>query len=202
MRKFSLRRLFRQGGTGSGFEDHKGRPGMVGGSSKGQGGGASYSNIKGGEFGKGYIVTGKGNVYDVSNEFGGGTNDHVGFIAISENVGEFGLTDQQAEEMLTAYENLDSGPVMDAWDKVFGSGAIRVREFGKEVAIDTKSLDNKTLKRMQKLYDNDKLGFPSGAKITWSDASQNNYISSVSVEEFLDAGGVSKRGNGQYVLIE
>lgn len=154
---------------------------------------AKYSDIsKGDEMGKGYILSGSDDLYDITNEFGGGTNDHVGFVALSENPEVFGMAKQDAKDFLTAYENLDGDGMGDGWQKFYDSGAIRVREFGNEIAVDSKALNTKTLERLQYLHGIGKFGFAPGQKLTWSDNFEMNTLRDISLEEFLQAEYVSR----------
>jgi hypothetical protein len=152
---------------------------------------AKYSDIKSTHFGKGYFISGNDDLYDLAGEFGGGTNDHVGFVASTEHPEALGLTKQDVEKMLRSYENLDT-ECIDIWKKMFEAEVIRVREFGNEIAIDSNNLSTKTLERLQRLYAMGKFGFGAKQKLTWSDNFEMNILRNISLEEFLQAEHVGR----------
>jgi hypothetical protein len=183
-----------KGGPGSGFAGHQGIPGHQGGSQSGM----VYADVKSSKYGKGYLISGgTENLYSISDEFGGGTNDHVGFMAMSETPEDFGLSKVEAKAMLKAYENGDEA-IVDYWKKAFISGLIRVREFGNEIAIETMGVNNATLRRMQRLYDKGKLGLKPDSKITW-EGMGGNLVINTDMKEFLSTKYVTAEGLKEYV---
>jgi hypothetical protein len=154
----------------------------------------SYNDVNMGRFGKGYFITGKDKLVDITGEFGGGTNDHPGFIAAVADREAFGLTKAGAKNFMKAYIGASSGDIGRGWNKIFESGAIRVRELGDQLAIETNHVDTPTLKRLQRLYDAGKLGLNIKQKITWEGhADYETYTSGhldvrdVTMEDFLSA---------------
>lgn len=151
----------------------------------------SYDKIQSKEIGgtdsKGYFIMPDGKLVDINSEFGPGTNDHVGFLTAGEHPEAFGMSKNEAKKFLAAYENDDAGTIGEGWNKVFQSGIIRVREFGDEIAIETNTMDNSTLHRLQKLYDGSKLGLPYKARISWLGWDTQTEMFDVTMEDFLSA---------------
>lgn len=58
----------------------------------------TVDEIKGSRFGKGYFVAPDGDLIDISNEFGGGTNDHVGTLYMDKYAKKLGLPDKVLKE--------------------------------------------------------------------------------------------------------
>lgn len=151
----------------------------------------SYSDVKESKFGKGYLLSGTNELYDITGEFGGGTNDHPGYIAASSAPEKFGLTDKQANDMLAGYMIGNPNPIVDNWDRMFRSGMVRVREFGKESTIESEHVDDKTLRRLQRLYDENKLDLDPKKNHTWGSANQDEYIQ-FTAADFLSAKHVNE----------
>jgi len=151
----------------------------------------SYSDVKESKFGKGYLLSGNNDLYDITGEFGGGTNDHPGYIAASSAPEKFGLTDKQANDMLAGYMIGNPNPIVDNWDRMFRSGMVRVREFGKESTIESEHVDDKTLRRLQRLYDDNKLDLDPKKNHTWGNSNQDEYIQ-FSATDFLSAKHVNE----------
>lgn len=126
-------------------------------------------DVKTGKMGRGYFILGedidspyKGKIVDITGEFSGGSNDHPGFVAGSTSPELFGMSVSDANKLYRAYttDTIMSGDWMaEGWDKIFQSGAIRVRQFGKPVNLDTKAVDTATMRKLQTLYDDGKLDF-------------------------------------------
>ena len=90
-------------------------------------------------FHKGYWYVG-GKLHDVSSDFGGGTNDHVGFLWLSDegqsHGREFGLTPGDIQVLRDFYESGDADADVGAvFTKVRESGAVRLRVFDQTLAV-------------------------------------------------------------------
>jgi uncharacterized protein len=171
-----------QGGPGSGWHgppkgDHVGDEESAGGKGKSEYP-KTVDEIKGTEFGRGYFIAPDGDLIDISNEFGDATNDHVGSLGMDEYAKKLGLPDEDVKEMKEiskalkstdfSDDNFDdivdrhtfksSEMMMDAFDK----GALRVRFFGNQVAIEGRDIP---LSKVQDYIADKKL--PSDKKATY-----------------------------------
>jgi hypothetical protein len=165
---------------------------------EGAGIGLKYEDVKSkGSYGKNYIITGDDKLYDTSSQ-----DTHAEFIGSFENPEEFGLTKKRAEKFLKAYQAADESKkalMMNAWSSIFESGAIRITEDNHGVSIETNNVDDSTLKRLQRLVDEDKIGLPSKAKIVWSSHSTEEYADNLSYADFMSAKHVVY-SHGRYEL--
>jgi hypothetical protein len=92
-----------------------------------------FSDIKMGDMGRGAFIMPDNKLVDVTGDFGGGTNDHVGMFVTAEHPEEFGISKslaakitKEAEGGMAEFQN-----TMKGWNKVYGKGIIRVRDFDK-----------------------------------------------------------------------
>jgi hypothetical protein len=139
---------------------------------------------------RGYLITGTDELVSITDEFGGGTNDHVGFATLSDDPGKFGMSDQLANDFLAAYMSIEyNEAMMEGWNTAFESGTVRVREFGGSTNIETNEMDNRTLRRLQRNYDNDKLHMDLGKKHYWEDNMEGMSME-FTTEDFLMAKSV------------
>lgn len=191
------------------FEGHKGRSGKQGGSLPRNATTikvtapkvinkkvlSSYSQVKvsGTQHyaGKGYwILPDDSGIVDVSSDISPGTNDHVGFLAMTDPdmrdlaMNTFGLTSNDIKKLKNFYITGNDEDVDSIMDKFFPKGFIRVREFGNETDIESQVINNATLKRLQKLVDADKLHLTD--KVVWGQQSSFGYVYSTH-EEFMSA---------------
>jgi len=194
-----------KGGPGSGHWGHAGRPGQRGGGRAGSSiqivvgaerraakiGKPAESTepniplydtadqIAGGHFGKGYFIRNDGKLVDISSDFGGATNDHVGYIVASGPGGADALGLDQSK--IDAFKVIDGvvygtyddkgnrltpgidfeGPNADdlefewqdryveMWEDVWAAGNTRVRAFKHETAIDGLAGTSSNIKKLQ-----------------------------------------------------
>lgn len=166
-----------KGGPGSGNFGHGGLHGVWGGSGEDNGKDEEgqeedpysqdlkftkivehHSDIEMGKWGKGYFIREDGSLVDVTSDFGGGTNDHVGFFIALDNPDILGVDVDLADR---AKQLLDSMDVLsdwggeefrkledeyydvmsEVWHDIDAAGNIRVRVWdlpsrGRSVAID------------------------------------------------------------------
>lgn len=179
-----------KGSSKSGNYGHAGRPGKVGGSVP-KGGAVTtavapttqeestgvtkvqtYDQIKSSRHGKGYFIAPDGGLVDITSDFGGGTNDHVGFVVAMEHPEVLGL-DKAASNKLKAASTKLYGPsgndyneryeaaydkaYEQLWNGIREAGLVRVRIFGDEVAIDGLRVNDRLPGKLQDLVFNDKL---------------------------------------------
>lgn len=142
----------------------------------------------------GYMILGDNRMVDITGEFGGGTNDHVGFAVAGDNPKLFGMSREQADRFLESYvTGNDVEHIVEGWDTIFNSGAIRVRQFGDEVDIETATIDRRTLRRLQRLYDEGKLHIPFGTTHYWEAGIGRGSVR-FTFRDFLDADFVDVEG--------
>jgi hypothetical protein len=128
---------------------------------------------------------------------------HLGFVTSTDAIrNEFNITEEDADAL--AEEILSSEkPVV--YDRIMGQilsqGIVRVREDIGSTNIQTQSVDTATLRRLQKLYDKDKLRFAIGKKHYWGGADSRQNVT-FTYEDFLDAKHVVVDGGGKITLKE
>lgn len=143
---------------------------------------------------RGYFITSDDKLAPLSNEFSGGTNDHVGFMALSDRPEVFGLTERDANNLLADYMDMSLTSYQEAgrvWEKAYEAGTVRVREFGDSTAINTQRMDKATLRRMQRLYDQGKFTADWNGTVVWQDTDTYNYVR-VPTTVFLDASSIGE----------
>ena len=127
-----------------------------------------------GGMGKAYWLTGKGKLYDISSDMGGGTDDHVGFFAIAEQevpVEDFGITKEEALAMHDAYLNGEFTDVsVEAQYKILRSGAIRIRVYPETFVALSDKRDSKTRNRLIDFMLEKKI---KRDEILWEDSDQS-----------------------------
>lgn len=144
----------------------------------------TYHDVKEGKYGKGWMITPSGGMVDVTDEFGGGTNDHVGIFMLPERFGDFNISDKEAAKAVSVmkkmkrYEMLSEKTGDSKYDdKIYDllddftvatsnlmmaamkKGAVRVRqhsELSDFVSIQGEGL---TLDRFRKLVQSQKIPF-------------------------------------------
>ena len=188
-----------KGGKGSGNFGHSGRPGKVGGSASGKGAAAgsvdksvvsTYNELESLPSGeKSYFIMGNDKLLDVYQEQKR-VYDHGTFLANYNKGRLFGLNDKDVEALEKA--DFDDPNFDKAWEKIFATGAIRVREAPnrlrqniRQVNIQSKYADTKTFKRLQGLYGT-ALKFGHKDRIIWADNTGDVWIDT-DLAEFLDA---------------
>ena len=91
--------------------------------------------------GKAYWIFKDGSMIDISGDMGGGTDDHVGFLATAYEKGlqdKFGVTEDEAQQLRDAYENGEGSEVFHyVQQKIFGAGVLRVRLYTGQAMIDS-----------------------------------------------------------------
>lgn len=123
-----------------------------------------HSEIKEGPMGRGWFITKKGDLYDVTSDFGAGTNDHVGVFLLPVVGEKLGLSPKKVGKLAELRKRLDEmAPDDKRWDKlsdkyqwmasdlmneVLSKGVIRVRAFKSSISIEG---ENMPLKRVQQL---------------------------------------------------
>ncbi len=175
-----------KGGEGSGFHNHAGRPGKIGGS-------APMSLIRlsnklqyvdnvdelvvkqniGGTDTVSYFIAPNGKLLDVHQK---SETEHISFVyRFSE---EFGIPPMTSAS---------SG--RDTWEQVMKNGYIRVRAWphgnDSQTAIEVNKLDTETLRKLQKMYDNGKLFYTR--EVTLEGSEDGRQIWGIPFEEFLSA---------------
>ncbi len=191
-----------KGGPGSGHWGHVGRPGLHGG---GRTGGLSSivhgairrrdklsglkkpkvhlydtaDQIEGGRMGKGYFINKDNKLIDISSDFGGGTNDHVGYVVASgpggvEALGVeqekidifnevdgrlYGTYDEKGNELTPGIDwgSPDADEIEfewqdkygDMWSSIFDAGNTRVRAFQHETVIDGLPTTKSSIRKIQ-----------------------------------------------------
>jgi 2'-5' RNA ligase len=144
----------------------------------------TYDEIKDGPFGKGYFILPNGKLADVTDDFiGSGDESHVGWLIASDNYKLFGLSESDADYLRTMFTKTsqskrDWEKYDKVWEKIFTSGIVRVREWHNEISIEVNENNNNTLRKIQSLVDNDKIGLSVGKEIIisgWSKAYDNIY---------------------------
>ena len=129
--------------------------------------------------GKGYFVTPDGRIIDVSDV---DTEMHISYIA--EHNEAFGVQDSD----INYYRKYEEGGKI--FSRLYSNKFIRVREYKGEVNIETKNVDKRTLSKLQKLYDTNKLGgFSTNKKHYWSSGDGSKNVS-FTFADFLDAKNV------------
>ena len=181
------------------FPDHKGRPGKVGGSLP-----RGVTEIKlydtedqipeaemYEEDSKGYFILPNNKLVSLSDEFGPGTNDHVGYIAATENPEMFGLSEEDVPKFLDALDEGDGYTISFYWQKIYDSGVLRVREFENTIYIQSQNVDLPTFKRLKKLYDTNKIRYNWNNKLSnvWEDFLSLNIVN-YTAEEMSEAHGL------------
>lgn len=173
------------------FPNHQGIPGHQGGSLPADESGkllgevSSYADIKA-SGNPAYLITSDDRVVGVPGE-------HANYPAESGHPEVFGMTEAQAKKFSKAYDDY-SDDVDKYWNKFFKAGTIRVLESGDDVNIETAKLDRATLRRLQGLADEGKLGI--NKNIIWTDHA-SSIMNSFSREDFMSAKYVriDERGN-------
>lgn len=101
---------------------------------------ATVHDIPWGEQGRGWFIKADGGLVDVTSEFGGGTNDHVGIFMMPERGEEFGLSKKTVEKLKKLAKDMsDDDADFDVFDEycilsseamltAMNNGAIRVRQ--------------------------------------------------------------------------
>jgi len=135
---------------------------------------------------RGYFISGDDRLIDITDEFGGGSNDHPGAFLAMEKPEIFGMSKAMAKKFAKAYEDAEASEDMTkGWDAIFNSGAIRVRQFGDTVYVESRHVDRGTLRRLQKMHDINKFNVPS--KMVWSSSSWDGPTIEATAAEFLSA---------------
>jgi hypothetical protein len=169
------------------------------------------------KYGRGYFINSDDKLLSVSDEFGGGTNDHVGFIMASEHPELIGLTKdavskfnaaskklfgESGEDYNEEYEDKYNDELMKMWGKIEKTN-FRVREFdleGGKRFVSIQAMGQKPsrqiLRRIQSWLDNKKL--PYDANIQY-DVELGTANGSFSLGELLSAKNMVY-GSGGYSL--
>lgn len=138
-------------------------------------------------FGKGYYILKDGNILDVGEA-------HVPTWKNREARKLLGLSDQDAEDLDRLSKNIWSydytALILKLQSKIKAYGTIRVREELKDVSIETDALNDSTLHKLQRLYDNRKLGLIPRGNVIW-DTGGDDYLQ-CSTEDFLSAKHVNE----------
>lgn len=98
---------------------------------------SKFSELKVGEYGRGAFLMPDNSLVDVTADFGGGTNDHVGVFQMAEHPEEFGITKLQASKAVKEMEegSDDNSATRKMWDKVYNKGLVRVRQHEGQVNV-------------------------------------------------------------------
>lgn len=112
--------------------------------------------------GVGYYITPDNKLLDLNNE------SHVDALADPAFAEDLGITLDEAEQLRDPNRLRWARAVGPISDKAQKAGTIAVRETLDTINIDTAELDNSTLRRLQRLYDADKLGLPFNKTIEWA----------------------------------
>jgi hypothetical protein len=166
------------------FPDHRGRPGLQGGSLPADavqdslpGELTSYHDMPDNLY-KSYLVTGDGRLAHMPTE-------HALYPHESGHPELFGMTAQEAQSFYDQYEKSGGTANLDNyWQKFFSTGTIRLLEYGGELDIETAKLDKATLQRIQRLVDEDKIVLKN--KIVWTSVDTRIW-NSFTPEEFMSA---------------
>lgn len=167
-----------KGGAGSGNHGHSGRAGVRGGSGGGGGfggGGGGFKNTK--------------NTVVVQQTAPG--KDGTGNFLIDKDGTVYSTLDSHdttAQEL--GYEDVE---------ECIDGGGVRIAYFPQETNFQTKSIDNSTLKTIQKLQDEGKITIPKGGVVWASATSDDTPAVFVSTANFLAASKVTIRG-GSVIL--
>jgi SPP1 gp7 family putative phage head morphogenesis protein len=188
-----------KGGPGSGHFGHEGRPGQVGGSASGEGSQLPESrpqtadDIKmGPTMGRGWLINTNNSLIDVTSDFGGGTNDHVGIFIIEDYGEELGLSKEDVNRLKKMSKEVEEGDLNDdktseladeyamlASDKLnelMGKGVIRVRDW-EDIGVSIQG-EKMSLSRIQSLIEKNKIPSRKDAEysIEGTNDPKNDYI--------------------------
>jgi hypothetical protein len=133
---------------------------------------------------RGYIITPDGQMVDLYAGLGHGETDHSIGAATVDNPGMLGMSDRDANNLLAATVAEDWDSAIQVWNKAYASGAVRVRVLGDETSIQTGKADNRTLRKLQGLYDDDKLNMSLDRYHYWGAGAKGVEFTT---EEFLMA---------------
>ena len=152
------------------------------------GGVRKYDQIKEGKMGKGAFVMPDGELIDVTGDFGGGTNDHVGVFVMAEKPEKFGLTKALVKKMNKEFESGDYDAIDQAWQKVYDKGIVRVRSFegevGKSASLDFRA-DKVSLAKVQSLVEKGTLPKVKDYYIQSFSGNETFQLPSVSLESLM-----------------
>jgi len=136
----------------------------------------TVDEIKSTQYGKGFFIAPDGDLIDISSEFGGGTNDHVGTIGMDKYAKKLGLPQEDISKMEKIVDKLNkmgdtfsskfeklsdkqNEMATNMMLKAFEKGALRVRLFKGVVAIEGHNI---ALSKIQNLLGDNKI--PSDRK--------------------------------------
>ncbi len=211
-----------KGGPGSGHWGHAGRPGQRGGGRAGSTlqleagkfrrlnklgdlkkpkGPKLYDTadqIKEGIGGRGYFINSDDKLVDVTSDFAGGTDDHVGYVIATgtggvealnldqEVVDEFTIADdnlyggEEVEWGDPRYEVLDEAwqeAYSNLWGDIQASGNTRVRIWKNETAVDLMPHTKSNLKRLQNWVLEGKIPLdPKTGKMAWEERTGTGFL--------------------------
>jgi hypothetical protein len=133
--------------------------------------------------GKGYYVTPDDELMDMKDAY------HIDALSDHEAGSLLGLSDDDIERNIAALENKDWPVLRESFAKAQELGNVRVRESSREVAIHTQNMDTRTLKRLQHLYDIDKIDVDPKRSVVWESGAGDDSMSFETID-FLSAKSV------------
>jgi len=134
-------------------------------------------------FGEGWWILSSGEDIEVSDEFGGGSNDHVGFLGIEKYGKRLGLDPEEIRAMREFQTSGEYKPgVTKAQFRPFSNGHVRVRVFGDELAITSQAIDEHTLHMVREFVLSKKINF---GRVLWETV-DGEIVKTYSKEQFFD----------------
>lgn len=144
----------------------------------------SESKPKTNLMGQGYFITPSGETIDISSDFGEGTNDHVGFLALAyENdmAAKLGITLKDQKKLKRMYETGEpTGEETEILNRMLENNA-RIRVFDNEISINTGKITNKVKDAVLNMAESHKLRNPT---IVYENLFGD--YTNMSLDEFLD----------------
>ena len=105
--------------------------------------------------GRAYWISKSGKVFDVSSDMGGGTDDHVGYLALAYGevpFKDFGINQKDIEALKELYETGEGTPESGmAASKILKNGNIRVRAYQNEIDITSSEVVSGVAKKVMDL---------------------------------------------------